>query len=963
MVKINSRRLAAYILCAALLLGAMPGTSAAAFPFTGYMTESQFLRENTSASSTGLVTVPAGAAVTVSGADGSYYIAQYEGRVGYIEQRAVSLNPAAALAAAPLAATQTQSEKYPALILGSEGPAVRALQQALQELSFHKGTIDGKYGKATESSVSAYQEKNKLPVNGIADAVSQERLFEGTPLNAAGKATVVRTLPAIPGQILRPGDRGDFITDLQQKLKDKGFYKGAVDGIYGKGTEDAVRAFQRIAKLKVDGKAGSDTMRALEGTSGSSTTPPSAFPEATQMPPFQETLGEATYPYQTIATAAVNLRKGAGTNTTRILTIPSGASITVQETKDDFLKVTYGNYTGWAMSDYISVPEQYLSGKTLPIDSLARQNYETLGIGSSGDKVRALQQALTELGYYKNTIDGVFGASTLSAMKAFQEKNSLRATGVASPEIQQLIYEKRPRNAGNRLVYLKLLPPIPGYPMQQGDVGDAVMQLNRGLIDLGHYTGTPTNEYTSKTSNAVKVFQKAHSIKQTGKADAFTLLAINTALGIVTQPTAQPGSPLPDVTAPPSYVTLKKGTRGVAVTQLQTRLISLGYDQTAPDGDFGSKTESAVKAFQMRNSLLVNGIADYATQQALYSDGAISAGTTAGLPSPGPLQEVLRIGSVGSDVVTLQSRLVSLNYLKGKADGIFGTQTAQALSAFQRKNSLKADGVAGPATYNVLYGSNPQGNQGVITDPSKEEDSSTQTASLRIGDSGSPVRSMQQRLIDLKYLAGGADGIFGPSTFLALQAFQTNNKLQSDGIAGKLTLAKLSDSKAIAATGLNDPKPSVPSTPSFPAFTAPRASEVRLGNWESEVRSRLRSMPNVIIYDFMTGAHYNITVFSLGKHADGEPPTKQDTQIMEKNLGYNNWTPRPVWVIFSDGRVYMASTHSHGHEVDHNSNNGLTGHICIHFPRAMEDAEAVGPYAVSQQQSILKGWDLTQLMK
>lgn len=83
---------------------------------------------------------------------------------------------------------------------------------------------------------------------------------------------------------------------------------------------------------------------------------------------------------------------------------------------------------------------------------------------------------------------------------------------------------------------------------------------------------------------------------------------------------------------------------------------------------------------------------------------------------------------------------------------------------------------------------------------------------------------------------------------------------------------------------------------------------------------------------------------------------------MENALGKNNWTPRPVWIIFSDGRVYMASTHSHGHEVDHNANNGLTGHICIHFPRTMAAAEAVGPYAVSHQQSILKGWDLTKAM-
>ena len=93
------------------------------------------------------------------------------------------------------------------------------------------------------------------------------------------------------------------------------------------------------------------------------------------------------------------------------------------------------------MSDYISVPEQYLSGKTLPIDTAARQNYETLGVASSGEKVRSLQLALTELGYLKSQVDGVFGAGTLAAMKAMQEKNKLRATGVATPEIQQLIYE------------------------------------------------------------------------------------------------------------------------------------------------------------------------------------------------------------------------------------------------------------------------------------------------------------------------------------------------------------------------------------------------------------------------------------------------------------------------------------------------------------------------------------------
>ena len=195
---------------------------------------------------------------------------------------------------------------------------------------------------------------------------------------------------------------------------------------------------------------------------------------ATQAPVFQpEPLGEATYPYQTTASASVNMRKKPSASAARMLTIPADATITVLETSGDFLKVTYREYTGYAMSDYIHVPEQYLSGKSLPIDLNARQNYEVLSVNASGDKVRALQQALTELGYYKGTADGSYGAGTLAAVKAFQDKNKLRATGVALPELQQLIYEKRPRNAAGRLVSLTPAP-IPGYPMQQGDMGDAV---------------------------------------------------------------------------------------------------------------------------------------------------------------------------------------------------------------------------------------------------------------------------------------------------------------------------------------------------------------------------------------------------------------------------------------------------------------------------------------------------------
>jgi hypothetical protein len=223
---------------------------------------------------------------------------------------------------------------------------------------------------------------------------------------------------------------------------------------------------------------------------------------------------------------------------------------------------------------------------------------------------------------------------------------------------------------------------------------------------------------------------------------------------------------------------------------------------------------------------------------------------------------------------------------------------------------------------------------------------------------------LQNRLIELKYLTGAADGIYGPRTFLAVKEFQQKNSLKADGIAGRLTKAKLASSSAVSnhLPASQSAASALPSTPSASTFKAPKASEVRYANWYTEIRPIASKLRNVTIYDFMSGKHYEFRFFSLGKHADGATLTAVDSAVMNSALGENNWTPRPVWVIFSDGRVYMASTHSHPHENDYIKDNGINGHLCVHFPRDMEEAALTGPYAVSHQNAILAGWDLTQNM-
>ena len=63
--------------------------------------------------------------------------------------------------------------------------------------------------------------------------------------------------------VLKKGSRGDEVVTLQKKLKQWGYYDGAVDGIYGSGTEKAVQYFQRKNGLTADGVVGAKTAAAL----------------------------------------------------------------------------------------------------------------------------------------------------------------------------------------------------------------------------------------------------------------------------------------------------------------------------------------------------------------------------------------------------------------------------------------------------------------------------------------------------------------------------------------------------------------------------------------------------------------------------------------------------------------------------------------------------------------------------
>lgn len=80
---------------------------------------------------------------------------------------------------------------------------------------------------------------------------------------------------------LKQGSRGEQVKTLQKKLKNWGYYKGSVDGIFGAKTKEAVKYFQRKNGLTVDGIVGAKTLKALGMSStSSSSNPTGSYSEA-----------------------------------------------------------------------------------------------------------------------------------------------------------------------------------------------------------------------------------------------------------------------------------------------------------------------------------------------------------------------------------------------------------------------------------------------------------------------------------------------------------------------------------------------------------------------------------------------------------------------------------------------------------------------------------------------------------
>ncbi|MEG3987746.1 peptidoglycan-binding protein [Microcoleus sp. S28C3] len=155
--------------------------------------------------------------------------------------------------------------------------------------------------------------------------------------------------------------------------------------------------------------------------------------------------------------------------------------------------------------------------------------------------------------------------------------------------------------------------------------------------------------------------------------------------------------------------TISAGADGPEVAAIQQRLQVHSFKVGTIDGSYGSRTTSAVRAFQQSKGLNSDGIVDKETWTALAADPAAAPETVqsnapilSNAAVPGNPPTLLNKGAVGSKVKTLQVRLEIQGYDPGPIDGIFGARTATAVKNFQKFKDLTANGMVDETTWKAL---------------------------------------------------------------------------------------------------------------------------------------------------------------------------------------------------------------------------------------------------------------------
>lgn len=215
--------------------------------------------------------------------------------------------------------------------------------------------------------------------------------------------------------------------------------------------------------------------------------------------------------------------------------------------------------------------------------------------GNRGSMISDMQVRLQAAGYLKGGVDGVYGADTTNAVKAFQKAKGIPVSGA----IDEMTYSAL-RNVDSSSPSNESSGGEEGSSASRGaslyiigDSGSEVSSIQRKLKKMGYLDGSADGIYGGDTASAVKAFQDDEGLSATGMVDGDTLARITSEYA------AQRGETV-----------LSPGDSGKKVIRLQNKLLLHGYNPGSVDGVYGEGTAEAVRRLQAEENLARTGIAD-----------------------------------------------------------------------------------------------------------------------------------------------------------------------------------------------------------------------------------------------------------------------------------------------------------------------------------------------------------------
>lgn len=436
------------------------------------------------------------------------------------------------------------------------------------------------------------------------------------------------------------------------------------------------------------------------------------------------------------------------------------------------------------------------------------QEMRTLYYGSVGDDVTALQQRLEDLGYYTFRVTGNYQENTQKAVKGFQAAHGYPADGVATVELQVLIF-------GDSAMLASSVPastqppslPVVEYPGKQeyGNTGDHVRRIQARLSELGYYNMNISGEFWKNTRNAVKEFQKQNGLAADGVVGAATWQAL------FFDAEAVDAAATPKPTPSPSPVPYRIG---VDVTNQITSVYGLD--------------EAGGYTALVKQMLCSTGTDKDPTPSGTYTLNGATA-RWCYFPKWGThAQYWTRIDAYNAFHSVIYSEANSMALKKGSYTGL-GKKASHGCIRLMVEDAKWIYQNCGKGVEVVVYEGDydeeltksfkiPPLDESVML-PVPTPDPTTRPVYISGGTPPQPFTTLERgveseavfwlqcKLAELGYYTGSITGGYYDGTAQAIKAFQKENGLSADGKAGKKTLQVLYERELSTAPPLPEATP------------------------------------------------------------------------------------------------------------------------------------------------------------